>query len=61
MKEIVKTDSLTKIYGGQICVNILNMRVQENRIYGFLGPNGAGKSTALKMPFGACNADERGN
>lgn len=52
MKEIVKTDSLTKVYGEQICVNNMNMCVHENRIYGFLGPNGAGKSTTLKMILG---------
>jgi len=52
MKEIVKTDSLTKVYGKQMCVNNMNMCVHENRIYGFLGPNGAGKSTTLKMILG---------
>lgn len=52
MKEIVKTNSLTKVYGGQICVSNLNMCVPAQRIYGFLGPNGAGKSTTLKMLLG---------
>ena len=52
MKNIVKTNSLTKVYGGQTCVNNLNMEVFEHRIYGFLGPNGAGKSTTLKMLLG---------
>ena len=52
MKEIVRTDSLTKIYNGTICVNNLSMSVKEGRIYGFLGPNGAGKSTTLKMLLG---------
>lgn len=52
MKEIVITQSLTKEYGGTLCVNHLNMSVQEGRIYGFLGPNGAGKSTTLKMLLG---------
>lgn len=52
MKEIVKTNALTKVYGEQVCVNNLNMSIFENRIYGFLGPNGAGKSTTLKMILG---------
>lgn len=56
MKEIVKTNSLTKVYGENTCVNSLNMSVKENRIYGFLGPNGAGKSTTLKMILGLANA-----
>lgn len=49
MKEIVKTNGLTKRYGDNLSVNNLNMSVKEGRIYGFLGPNGAGKSTTLKM------------
>lgn len=52
MKEIVKTESLTKVYGEQTCVSDVNMSVKETRIYGFLGPNGAGKSTTLKMLLG---------
>ena len=52
MKELVKTQLLTKAYHGDVCVNSLNMRVQEGSIYGFLGPNGAGKSTTLKMLLG---------
>ncbi len=52
MKEVVTTQMLTKEYNGDVCVNCLNMQVQEGRIYGFLGPNGAGKSTTLKMLLG---------
>ncbi len=52
MNEIVKTNRLTKVYGKQVCVNNLNVRVLEQRIYGFLGPNGAGKSTTLKLLLG---------
>ncbi len=49
MKEIVKTNGLTKRYNDNLSVNNLDMSVKEGRIYGFLGPNGAGKSTTLKM------------
>lgn len=52
MKEIVKTNGLTKKYGDHFSVNNLDMTVRENTIYGFLGPNGAGKSTTLKMLLG---------
>ncbi len=52
MKEIVKTNGLTKKYGENLCVNNLNMTVTDTSIYGFLGPNGAGKSTTLKMLLG---------
>ncbi|MCH5186630.1 MAG: ATP-binding cassette domain-containing protein [Oscillospiraceae bacterium] len=49
MKEIVKTNGLTKRYKNVLSVGNLNMSVKEGRIYGFLGPNGAGKTTTLKM------------
>lgn len=52
MKEIVRTQLLTKEYSGERCVDSLDMHVSEGRIYGFLGPNGAGKSTTLKMLLG---------
>ena len=49
MKEIVKTNGLTKRYKDVLSVSNLDMSVIEGRIYGFLGPNGAGKTTTLKM------------
>lgn len=49
MKEIIRTNGLTKKYKDSLSVNNLDMVVNEGRIYGFLGPNGAGKSTTLKM------------
>lgn len=50
--EIVKTQRLTKQYDSFKAVDMLDMSVKENCIYGFLGPNGAGKSTTLKMLLG---------
>ena len=52
MKEIVRTNGLTKKYGAHLSVNNLDMTVKEGTISGFLGPNGAGKSTTLKMLLG---------
>lgn len=52
MKEIVKTNGLTKKYKDFFSVKNLDMTVQQGTIYGFLGPNGAGKSTTLKMLLG---------
>lgn len=52
MKEIVKTNGLTKKYGSHLSVNHVNLSVKEGTVYGFLGPNGAGKSTTLKMLLG---------
>lgn len=58
MNEIVTTTNLTKVYGDQACVDHLDLRIHENRIYGFLGPNGAGKSTTLKMLLGLVTPTE---
>ncbi|MDO5094961.1 MAG: ATP-binding cassette domain-containing protein [Peptostreptococcaceae bacterium] len=52
MKEIIRTQALTKKYGDEVVVDNMDMVVREGRIYGFLGPNGAGKSTTLKMILG---------
>ncbi len=52
MNEIVETKKLTKVYGGKVCVDGIDMSVEKGRIYGLLGPNGAGKSTTLKMLLG---------
>jgi len=49
---IIDTEELTKVYGAQIAVNRLNLRIEEGEIFGFLGPNGAGKTTTLLMFLG---------
>ncbi len=52
MKEIIKTENLSKRYGDTLIVKGINLSVMEGTIYGFCGPNGAGKSTTLKMLLG---------
>lgn len=52
MKEIVRTQNLSKRYGETTVVKGINLSVMEGTIYGFCGPNGAGKSTTLKMLLG---------
>jgi ABC-2 type transport system ATP-binding protein len=49
---IIETQGLTKVYGEQIAVNKLDLKVQEGEIFGFLGPNGAGKTTTILMLLG---------
>ncbi|MEO4055034.1 ABC transporter ATP-binding protein [Solibacillus sp. CAU 1738] len=49
MTYIVKTNHLTKVFGGKEVVSAVNMHVKKGEIYGFLGPNGAGKTTVMKM------------
>lgn len=52
MKEIIRTQSLSKRYGDSLVVKSIDLSVMEGTIYGFCGPNGAGKSTTLKMLLG---------
>ena len=46
---MIRTENLTKEYGGFKAVDTLNLTVKKAEIYGFLGPNGAGKTTTILM------------
>ena len=50
MNEVVlKTRSLTKLYGDKPAVNKVDMTIQKGDIYGLIGKNGAGKTTLIRM------------
>lgn len=49
---MIRTENLTKQFGGKTAVNALNIEVQEGEFFCFLGPNGAGKTTTIKMLTG---------
>lgn len=50
MKEyVIRTENLTKEYGGQTAVDRINLHVPRGKIYALLGRNGAGKTTTMKM------------
>ena len=48
----IETSQLTRDFGTFRAVNLIDLRVEAGRFYGFLGPNGAGKSTTIKMLTG---------
>ncbi|MCW2642871.1 MAG: transporter related [Dactylosporangium sp.] len=48
----VRTQQLTKRYGGHLAVDAVSLTVRRGEVYGFLGPNGAGKTTTLRMVLG---------
>jgi ABC-2 type transport system ATP-binding protein len=53
MSEIaIRTEQLTRRFGGLTAVDSVNLRVDAGQFFGFLGPNGAGKSTTIKMLTG---------
>lgn len=45
MKPALETRNLTKIFGGLVAVNRVDLVVPENSIASVIGPNGAGKTT----------------
>ena len=49
MKYAVETFDITKNYGDFTAVDNLQMKIENNSIFGFLGPNGAGKTTTVKV------------
>jgi ABC-2 type transport system ATP-binding protein len=48
----IRTDGLTKRFGGIIAVDDLSLKVAPGEVFGFLGPNGAGKSTTIRLLLG---------
>jgi branched-chain amino acid transport system ATP-binding protein len=49
---ILRTEGLTKHFGGLIAVNRVNLEVQDGAIHSIIGPNGAGKTTLFNMLTG---------
>jgi len=52
MREIIRTEKLTKHFRKAQAVNDLSINIREGEIYGFLGLNGAGKTTTIRMLLG---------
>jgi len=49
---MIRTEHLTKKYGGLMAVNDLNLDIPQGQCFAFLGPNGAGKTTTIKLLAG---------
>ena len=52
MDYVLKTEGITKAYGGKLVVDHVNMHVKKGDIYGFIGKNGAGKTTFMRLVAG---------
>lgn len=52
MEFILRTNNLSKNYGGKIAVNHMDMHIRKGDIYGIVGKNGAGKTTLMRMIAG---------
>jgi ABC-2 type transport system ATP-binding protein len=49
---VIRTEGLTKRFGGLVAVDGLDLEVHDGDLFGFLGPNGSGKTTTVRMLLG---------
>jgi len=49
---MIRTEDLTKAYGGVKAVDTINVKIEKGQVCGFVGPNGAGKTTTIGMLVG---------
>jgi ABC-2 type transport system ATP-binding protein len=49
---MIRTENLTKHFGGKMAVDALDLDIAPGTFFCFLGPNGAGKTTTIKMLTG---------
>jgi len=57
MSSTLRTQELTKSYGGRTVVRGVSIEVSSGEIVGLLGPNGAGKTTTFYMTVGLTAPD----
>jgi len=58
MTATLRTEGLTKSFGGRTVVRHVDLAVSAGEIVGLLGPNGAGKTTTFGMVVGLVGPDE---
>ena len=55
--EIIRTESVTKRFGGVVAVDRVNYMLRENEVAGIIGSNGAGKSVFFNLLTGYYRPD----
>jgi lipopolysaccharide export system ATP-binding protein len=53
----LRTEALTKTYGGRTVVRGVSLDIASGEVVGLLGPNGAGKTTTFAMVVGLASPD----
>jgi lipopolysaccharide export system ATP-binding protein len=53
----LRTEALTKAYGGRTVVRGVSLDIASGEVVGLLGPNGAGKTTTFSMVVGLASPD----
>jgi len=54
---LLRTEGLTRHFGGVAAVEDLSLAVEPGEIFGLIGPNGSGKTTALNLLSGFLDPD----
>jgi len=54
----LKTEGVTKRFGGLVAVKDVSLNIEKGEIFGIIGPNGAGKTTFLNCVSGIYNPEE---
>ena len=54
----IRTEQLTKRYGGVVALDHLDLEVAQGEVVGYLGPNGAGKTTTIRLLLGLSRPTE---
>jgi len=49
---LLRTENLSRYFGGLVALNRVNMEFREDEILGIIGPNGAGKTTFINVIAG---------
>ncbi|MBV0901859.1 ABC transporter ATP-binding protein [Haloarcula salina] len=57
-RAVLRTDGVTKRFGGLTAVSDVNVEIHRGEIVGLIGPNGAGKSTLFNCITGTLTPDE---
>lgn len=52
MRELLKTENVSMVFGGLKAVSDFNIKLGAGELVGLIGPNGAGKTTAFNMLTG---------
>ena len=46
---LIDINDVSKIYGNEIALNHVDLKIEPGKIIGLLGPNGSGKTTLIKL------------